>query len=61
MTKQLMAGIDLHSNNMFCGIVDQDGKRVYEQELPCELPLSLSIVSLLSQKANSASVQNRFS
>jgi transposase len=37
MTKKLMAGIDLHSNNLFCGIVDMAGKRVFEQRLPCDL------------------------
>jgi transposase len=32
-----MAGIDLHSNNLFCAIVNMDGKRVFEKRLPCEL------------------------
>jgi transposase len=32
-----MAGIDLHSNNLFCAIVDLQGKRVFEKRLPCEL------------------------
>lgn len=37
MEEILMAGIDLHSNNLFCGIVDQNGKRVFEKRLPCEI------------------------
>ena len=37
MTKQLMAGMDLHSNNLFCGMVDGEGKRVFEKKLPCDL------------------------
>jgi len=37
MTTKLMAGIDLHSNNMFCAIVDMDGKRIFEKKLPCDL------------------------
>ena len=32
-----MAGIDLHSNNMFCGIIDEDGGQVFEKKLPCSL------------------------
>jgi transposase len=32
-----MAGIDLHSNNLFCGIVDREGRRVFEKKLPCDL------------------------
>jgi len=35
--KELMAGIDLHSNNIMVGIVDRDGKRLAHQKLPCEL------------------------
>jgi hypothetical protein len=31
MTTKCMAGIDLHSNNLFCAIVDREGKRVFEQ------------------------------
>ena len=35
--KDLMAGIDLHSNNIMVGIVDREGKRLAHQKLPCEL------------------------
>jgi transposase len=35
--KELMAGIDLHSNNIMVGIVDREGKRVAHQKLPCDL------------------------
>ena len=34
--KELMAGIDLHSNNIMVGIVDREGKRLAHQKLPCE-------------------------
>src|SRR5438094_6383644 len=34
---KLMAGIDLHSNNLVIGIMDMDGKRVASQKLACEL------------------------
>src|SRR5262249_53331198 len=37
MTKSLMAGMDLHSNNVVIGIVDQDGRRLKHQKLPCQL------------------------
>jgi len=37
MAKSLFAGIDLHSNNLMIGIVDQDGKRLKHQKLDCEL------------------------
>jgi transposase len=35
--KDLMAGMDLHSNNIMVGIVDRAGKRLAHQKLPCEL------------------------
>ncbi len=39
MTTKCMAGIDLHSKyNLFCAIVDMDGKRVFEKRLACDLP-----------------------
>ncbi len=35
--KKVMAGIDLHSNNLVIGIMDMDGKRVAHQKLECRL------------------------
>lgn len=32
-----MAGIDLHSNNVMIGIVDQEGRRLKHQKLDCDL------------------------
>jgi transposase len=37
MTEQLMAGIDLHSNNLVIGIVNQNGQRLKHQKLDCDL------------------------
>jgi hypothetical protein len=37
MTKSLFAGIDLHSNNLMIGIVDQTGQRLKHQKLDCDL------------------------
>jgi len=37
MTESLFAGIDLHSNNLMIGIVDQDGQRLKHQKLDCDL------------------------
>jgi transposase len=35
--KKVMAGIDLHSNNVVIGIVDADGKRLGSRKLECDL------------------------
>ena len=37
MTASLFAGIDLHSNNLMIGIVDQAGQRLKHQKLDCDL------------------------
>jgi transposase len=37
MTETLMAGMDLHSNNVMVGIVNQSGERLKHQKLDCDL------------------------
>jgi hypothetical protein len=37
MTESLFAGIDLHSNNLMIGIMDQTGQRLKHQKLDCDL------------------------
>jgi transposase len=37
MKESLFAGIDLHSNNLMIGIVDQTGQRLKHQKLECDL------------------------
>jgi hypothetical protein len=55
MTMKYMAGIDLHSNNLFCAIVDMEGKRVFEKKLPCEMKSEVQ-VSVLTIDTNSRKV-----
>jgi transposase len=38
---KLYAGVDLHSNNNYLGIIDQKDKRVYKKKLPNKLPVVL--------------------
>jgi transposase len=39
---ELLAGIDLHSDNGYLGIADMQGKRLYDKKLPNELPRVLA-------------------
>jgi len=39
-----MAGIDLHSNNALCGLMDESGRRLVHKKLPCELPAILQLL-----------------
>ena len=37
---KIMVGIDRHSNNALCGLVDETGRRLGHKQLPCDLPAS---------------------
>jgi transposase len=36
--RKVMAGMDLHGNNVMVGIVDAQGARLQHRRLACELP-----------------------
>ncbi len=38
MRTEHYAGIDLHSDNHYLGIMDQDGRRIYQRRLKNQLP-----------------------
>jgi len=58
MTKQLMAGIDLHGNNLVIGLVDQDGLRLKHQKLTCDLKLVDDYLSPLKEQIKSLAVES---
>ena len=60
MTKQLMAGIDLHSNNLVIGIVNQDGERVKHQKLECDLQRVDEFLSPFKQRLQSIAVESTY-
>ena len=60
MTTKLMAGIDLHSNNLFCAIVDLEGKRVFEQKLPCELDSVLRALQPFKKRLEKIAVESTY-
>jgi transposase len=55
-----MAGIDLHSNNLFCAIVDLEGKRVFEQKLPCELDSVLRALQPFKKRLEKIAVESTY-
>jgi transposase len=60
MTSKLMAGIDLHSNNLFCGILDAQGNRVFERKLPCELPTVLKALVPFKKRLDTVAVESTY-
>ncbi len=60
MTRKLMAGIDLHSNNLFCGIVDLEGRRVFEKKLPCDLDSVVGALKPFKKQLETIAVESTY-
>ncbi len=58
--KDLMAGIDLHSNNIMVGIVDGTGRRVAHQKLPCELERVLEFLKPYRKRLQGLAVESTY-
>src|SRR5258706_8106461 len=58
--KDLMAGIDLHSNNIMTGLMDQEGKRVAQQKLPCELKRILEFLAPYKERLHTLAVESTY-
>jgi transposase len=55
-----MAGIDLHSNNLFCGIVDLEGRRVFEKKLPCDLDSVVGALKPFKKQLETIAVESTY-
>ncbi len=60
MKESLFAGIDLHSNNLMIGIMDQDGKRLKHQKLDCNLPQVVKFLEPFKSRLQSLAVESTF-
>ena len=60
MTKQVMAGIDLHSNNAMIGVVDEQGKRLKHQKVDCQLQEVLKVLAPYKRRLRSVAVESTF-
>jgi transposase len=56
----LYAGLDLHKSNVFCGIKDQEGKRIYRQRLPTQLPMILYALEPYRRRLKAVAVESTF-
>ena len=55
-----MAGIDLHSNNLVIGIVNQEGKRIAHQKLGCDLAEVERFLKPLKPRLQSMAVESTY-
>ena len=60
MAKSVFAGIDLHSNNLMIGIVDQDGKRLKHQKLDCDLLQVIRFLKPFKPRFKSLAVESTY-
>jgi len=58
--KKVMAGIDLHSNNLVIGIMDMDGKRVASQKLSCKLKEVVGFLSPFKKRLEQVAVESTY-
>ncbi len=47
---KLYTGMDLHSNNTYIGISDEDDKRVFKGRFPNQLPVILKVLEPYKEK-----------
>src|SRR5260370_2611963 len=58
--KKVVAGIDLHSNNLVVGIMDQDGKRVGQQQLACAFEAVVKFPAPFKKRLEQVAVESTY-
>lgn len=58
--KDIMVGIDLHSNNARCGLMDLTGQRLLQRKLPCELAAILPVLEPYRERITTIAVESTF-
>jgi transposase len=59
-TETLIAGIDLHGNNLVIGVINQDGERLMHRKLECELNQVLDFFKPFKSRLKSMAVESTF-
>jgi len=57
---KVIAGIDLHGNNLVIGVINQDGKRLTHRKLDCELEQVEEFLRPLKPQLQSMAVESTF-
>jgi transposase len=57
---KLIAGIDLHGNNVMIGIINQDGKRLAHRKLDCDLKQVVQFLKPMKSQLQSMAVESTF-
>lgn len=57
---KLIAGIDLHSNNLVIGLMNQDGQRLQHRKLDCDLKQVTQFLAPFKRQLQSLAVESTF-
>ena len=58
--EKLFAGLDLHSNNVMIAVINQDGKRVAQKSLDCNLDQVVEFLKPLKPRLQAMAVESTF-
>jgi len=59
-SRKLYAGLDLHANNTFCAVIDQDGQSVFQRRLRNELPTISQTLQPYQPQLHAVAVESTF-
>ena len=57
---KIMVGIDLHSNNVLCGLMDETGHRLIHKKLPCDLAAILQLLKPYRNRIATIAIESTF-
>jgi transposase len=57
---KILVGIDLHSNNALCGLMDESGRRLVHKKLPCDLATILQLLEPYKESIATVAVESTF-
>src|SRR5450756_2903644 len=57
---KIMTGIDLHSNNALCGLMDESGQRLVHKQLPCDLPSILQLLDPCKERIATVAIESTY-
>lgn len=58
--KKVVAGMDLHSNNVVIGVMDMDGKRVANRKLSCDLKEVVTFLAPFKKRLEKVAVESTY-
>ncbi len=58
--KKLVAGMDLHSNNVVIGVMDLAGQRVASAKVPCDLKAVAKFLAAFKARLEQVAVESTF-